>query len=274
VIEQVGLNMLVGAHVSFQGGIEKAIFRGHEITADAIQIFLSSPRTWGFSYKAGQANPEPEIPVFIHAPYLINLASPEPEVLKRSIVLLKQTLVGCGEIGGAGVVLHPGSAKGLGFAIDRWVEALGEARQGAGAARLILENSAGQGGSIGADLDQLADLYRYAASTGPVGICLDTQHLYAYGYPLDSIETKEHLNRLIPAQIPPPDLLHLNDSKTPLGSRHDRHENLGEGAIGRETLSRFLNLPLFKDVPAVLEVPGNGKGPRKEDIELARQLIP
>lgn len=278
--------MLIGAHVSTAGGLSNAIGRGVEIDCDAIQIFNQSPRMWRptaygeddfAEFRELMADSQIES-VIIHAVYLINCATPDAELREKSLASLTQALrIGDG-IGADGVVLHPGARKDdeAAAAIKRAGEVVAEALAETESCPVLLEQMAGHKGVLGATLDEVAELVDAAGGGDRVGICLDSCHLFASGYDistpesltevLDEVNEKIGLKRLR--------ALHLNDSKNPLGSRKDRHANLGEGDIGADGMATFLSEPRFEGLPATLEVPGSGdaKGPVAEDVATAKEL--
>lgn len=282
--------MIVGAHVSTAGGLSKAIPRGEEIGANAIQIFNQSPRMWKptnysqadfdqFRDLVKQSSIES---VVIHAVYLINCASKEPELKEKSLASLTQALrVGDG-IGADGVVLHPGSCKGepVEEAIERVAEALVTCIGATERCSILLENTAGAGGTLGRDFGQLAEIVGQikkldSSSAKRVGVCLDSCHLFAAGF---DITTKEKMAAVIDSFDSEVGLerlrcIHLNDSMMPLGSNRDRHANLGDGEIGKDGLKAFLAEPRLKGLPIILEVPGaEKKGPDARQIAIAKGL--
>ncbi len=284
--------MLIGVHVSPSGGLLKALERGHERDADAIQFFTQSPRMWRrhahspealVEYRVAQASDPTIRATFCHASYLINLASTDAELLERSRRALFENLVAASEIGSAGVVLHVGSHRGAGIdgAIAPVATFLVEACDAASASSsqplcpLLIENAAGSGGTIGRSFEELARILESAKSDERLGFCLDTQHLFASGV---CYQDREHADATVRRfdEILGLDRLrciHLNDSKVPFGANRDRHENLGDGEIGADALGWLLSHPLLDPVPAILEVPGDGHGPRLEDVETAREIL-
>lgn len=284
--------MLIGAHVASSGGLQKALERGRERNADVIQIFTQSPRMWRgpshssaqlAAYKTAQAVDDKVRATFCHATYLINLASPDSILAERSSDALVENLVAASAIGASGVILHVGSHLGAGLAdaigpvVGRLLRSLDEAEHRGDAAicPLLIENAAGAGGTIGRTFDELAELLEAAANDARLGFCLDTQHLFASGVPyrdeaeadavVSSFDELLGLDRLV--------AIHLNDSKVPLGANRDRHENLGEGMVGSAALGWLISHPRLDGVPAILEVPGSGDGPRAEDVANARSIL-
>jgi deoxyribonuclease IV len=271
--------MLIGAHVSPAGGLAKAIERGTELGADAIQIFNQSPRMWrptaygeeDFAAFREAMKPSPIKAVLIHAVYLLNCASEDAEIRSKSRASLIQSLrIGDG-IGATGVVLHPGSAKQghVGEAIKRAGQVIREALSETDRCPLQLEDTAGAGGTLGRSFEELAALLEAAGGGKRLGVCLDSCHLLASGYDvrtaagltatLDEFKRKVGMRRL--------GSLHLNDSKTSLGSNRDRHELIGRGELGERGCAAFLSEPRFERLPVVLETKVSAG-----QIELSRKL--
>jgi deoxyribonuclease IV len=271
--------MLIGAHVSQAGGLDKAIGRGLELGCEAIQIFNQSPRMWRPTaygeddYAAfREAMDDSAIgAVVIHAVYLINCGSDDPEIRTKSLASLTQSLTVGDHIGATGVVLHAGSAKtgDVGAAIARAGEIIAEALARTERCELHLENTAGAGGTLGRSFEELAALIEAGGGDGRLGACLDSCHLFASGYDIrtaagltetiDSFDEIVGLDRL--------GSLHLNDSTTGLGSNRDRHADIGEGELGDTGCAAFLSEPRFERLPCILETPGpDKKGPTQEEI--------
>lgn len=259
------------------------------MSAGVAQCFVQSPRMWRAvehpSEELARVAAGAGMPLFVHASYLLNLASGDSALWERSIESLAGQYETACRAGAAGVVLHPGSHKGSSEAAGTARAAAGIARAlakakeklgGEGKSALLLENSAGGGSSLCAGLEGLAALATACGKEHEIGVCLDTQHLWAAGWDFSTEEAVESLldrfDDLIGlARLR---LLHLNDSKVPLGAGRDRHENLGEGEIGRHALSLLCGHPRLAEVPMVLEVPGaQGAGPTKADIEVAVAII-
>ena len=258
---------LYGCHVSAAGGLEKAVKNGMEAGANSIQIHPSPPQMWrrepfkkGVEEKYLELLKDSDIrKVFFHAIYLINLATPDPQKFKLSKASLVHELELCARIKADGVIVHVGSNK------DQKTEQAGFKRaaqginsvlkQAKGGARLLLEVAAGSGKVIGDRMEELRKIYDMVGDQDRVGFALDSQHMWASGYDfqndLESIvkQVKRHFGlRKVWA-------IHLNDSKTELGSRKDRHENLGKGKIGLKALTAFVNHPSFRKIPIMLETP-------------------
>jgi deoxyribonuclease-4 len=274
----------LGAHVSSSGGIHTAIDRIEEMGGESVQVFTQSPRTWrptnhdpaNFErFKARRA--EAGIGgVVCHALYLINLASPDDALYDKSVAALENTVdVGCA-IEADAVVFHVGSHLGSGFeaALERVVPALATALERCSETTwLCMENCAGTGGTIGRSLEELAALYGALDHHPRLGVCLDSCHLFASGYdvtdPAGMDNVVKELDRLV--GLDRLRCLHVNDSKAPLGSNRDRHDNIGDGLMG-EKLGVFLAHPKLQDLPALLEVPGAGHGPDAEQVQKLKKL--
>jgi deoxyribonuclease-4 len=257
--------MLVGGHVSTSGGLLKAYERGIEFGCDAIQIFNQSPRMWRpTNYKQADLDAfrermedGPIKSVVIHAVYLINAASKDPEIRKKSLASLAHALRVGDAIGADGVVFHPGST--VGEPLDESLERVGEAIRHVLAESercpLLLEDTAGAGGTIGRSFAELATLIEMGGGGERLGVCLDSCHMLASGY---DISTADKLASVIDECVAAVGLervqcLHVNDSQTPLGSNRDRHDILPEGELGTRGLSAFLSEPRFDALPALLE---------------------
>jgi deoxyribonuclease IV len=257
--------MLVGGHVSSSGGLVKSYERGVEFGCDALQIFNQSPRMWRPTQYGADDIAEfrermasgPIKSVVIHAVYLINAASKDPEIRKKSLASLTQALQVGDAIGADGVVFHPGSTVGepLEESIDRVGEAIREVLAESDSCPLLLEDTAGAGGTIGRDFHELARLIELGGGGDRLGVCLDSCHMFASGY---DISTADKLAEVVDDCVSIVGLervqcLHVNDSKVPLGSNRDRHDILPEGELGTRGLSAFLSEPRFEGLPALLE---------------------
>ncbi len=277
--------MLIGAHVSPAGGLYKAVERGVERGAEAIQIFNQSPRMWrptayteeDFAAFAEAMAGSPVRAVLIHAVYLVNCASEDREIRTKSLTALTHSLRVGHAIGAAGVVLHPGSAlKGhVGEAIARAGKTIAAALADSEGCELHLENTAGAGGTLGRSFGELAALLEAAGSGKRLGVCLDSCHLLASGYDIRTPRGADTVLRQARRELGAGRIrsLHFNDSKTPLGSNRDRHENVGAGELGEKGCAAFLSAPGIQRLPCVLETPGEKKeGPGPAEIELTRRL--
>jgi len=264
---------LLGAHVSVAGGLPLAVERAVIHRCDAFQIFAKNANQW-----RGRVLPREEIrefkakvkasglgPVVSHASYLINLATTDEALRRRSIEAMADEIDRAEALGLLGVVLHPGcythgsEAEGLELIAEALLELLVARRRGR--TMVILEQTAGQGTSLGSTFEQLASLLAKTNDHQRLGVCLDTCHLLASGYDICSAEgyanTFNQFVRLI--GLPKLKVFHLNDSKKPLASHVDRHEHIGQGFLGLEPFRRIVNDPRFRRLPMLLETP-------KEDV--------
>jgi deoxyribonuclease-4 len=277
--------MLIGAHVSQAGGLQKAVERGVERDCDAIQIFNQSPRMWrptaydedDFAEFRNRIKGSSIKAVLIHAVYLLNCASEDREIRQKSLASLIQSLrVGDG-IGATGVVLHPGSAKkgDVRPAIERAGKVIKQALGESDRCQLHVEDTAGAGGTLGRSFEELAELLDAAGGEKRLGLCLDSCHLYASGYDVSTSEglreTLDQCNRVV--GLDRLRSLHVNDSLTPLGSNRDRHALLGEGELGERGIAAFLSEPRFERLPCVLETGRDGGAPAAEDVAKAKKLF-
>ena len=275
--------MIFGAHCS--GGVKGALENAVEIGADAVQLFVQSPRMWRFPEhdpdvleRFRERRAEVELgSVLVHALYLCNLAAPDRAIYSKSVETMRSTMETACAIGADGVVVHVGSHLGSGFqkGLKKAVPALRRVLElCSDTTWLLLENSAGAGGTIGRSIAELATLVDALDRHPRLGICLDTCHLYVSGVDvtdraaldatLDEVERTIGLDRLR--------ALHVNDAATPLGSNRDRHANVLEGELGEE-LGVFLAHPSLQGLPAVMETPGPDKhGPDAAELKKVRDL--
>ena len=278
--------MLIGAHVSPAGGPAKAVERGAEKGAQAIQIFNQNPRQWkpreysseeieDFHAAIGDSDVDA---LLIHAVYLLNPASEDADFRAKTLASLVSSLRAGAELGAVAVVLHPGSALigGEGApAIKRAGEVIKEALAESESCALHLENTAGAGGTLGRSFHELAALIDAAGGDERLGLCLDSCHLYASGF---DIRTEEGLTQTLDQCVELVGLerlgsLHLNDSQVGFGSNRDRHANIGQGELGEDGCAVFLSEPRFDGLPVVLETPGpDKKGPNAEELQLCFTL--
>jgi deoxyribonuclease IV len=274
-----------GAHVSSSGGIDTAIDRIEAIGGDCVQVFTQSPRMWR------PTNHKPEAierfkarrreagvgGVVCHALYLCNLAAPDDEIYEKSVQTLRATVDAACAIEADGVIFHVGSHLGAGFeaGLDRTCAALAQVLERCeGDTWLLMENSAGAGGTIGRSVDELHTLLERLDFHPRLGLCLDSCHLYVSGYNVTDPGVVEALVRDVEGRIGLDRLraLHVNDSAAPLGSNRDRHANILEGELG-EGLGTFLAHPAFQHLSAYLEVPGEEKkGPSIAELRKLRDL--
>ena len=275
--------MIVGAHVN--GGVKGSLARAAEIGADAVQLFVQSPRAWRFPdhhpddvARFRERREADDLgAVVVHALYLVNLATPDDELYGKSVETLRRTVDTACAIGADAVVLHVGSHLGAGLeaGLERAVPALAQVLERcAGDTWLLMENSAGAGGTIGRSVDELALLYDALDRHPRLGICLDSCHLWVSGVDvtdpaavdatLAEVEDRIGLDRLR--------VLHVNDTEADLGSNRDRHASLGSGRLGAG-LAAFVGHPAVAELPAILETPGPaGHGPDAAELRRLRRL--
>ena len=277
--------MLVGAHVSTSGGLVEAHRRGVERGCQAIQIWGQSPRQWRPTrWKQDDIDAFLELmpdgpidAVVIHAVYLINCATSDREMQRKSLASLIHHLELGEAIGAVGVVLHPGSAKGEPHeeALPRVAGMLKTALGETEGCRILLENTAGAGDTLGRSFEELDALTRKAGASKRLGLCLDSCHMLASGF---DITTADRLTRVVDRCVKIVGLrrlkcLHVNDSLAPLGSNRDRHAIPGEGELGPRGCAAFLSEPRFEGLPALFEGPGtSGHAPDKVDVDKLREL--
>src|SRR6478609_5722660 len=277
--------MLPGAHVSPAGGPARAVDRGVERGAEAIQFFNQSPRAWrAREYTDEEAAEFRETiaassvdAAVIHAVYLINSASRDRTIRRKSVTSLTIALRSGAALGVRGVVLHAGSALGgdVKRAITRAGKVIREALADSEDCPLHLEDTAGSGGTLGRSFSELAALIEAAGGDKRLGLCLDSCHLYASGY---DVRTADGLKGVIDecVEIVGADRLgsvHVNDSKTGLGSNVDRHAPLGTGELGESGCAVFLSEPRFEGLPMIYEGPGlAGKQVQRPDMEVMERL--
>jgi deoxyribonuclease-4 len=274
-----------GAHMSSSGGIDTAIDRIEAIGGDCVQVFTQSPRMWR------PTNHKPEAierfharraeagigGVVCHALYLCNLAAPDEAIYEKSVQTLRNTVDAACAIGADGVIFHVGSHLGAGFesGLDRTCAALAQVLERCeGDTWLLMENSAGAGGTIGRSLEELQTLLDRLDKHPRLGICLDSCHLYVSGYDVTDPQVVDALVQELDEGMGIDRLraLHVNDSAAELGSNRDRHANIGEGLMG-EGLGAFVAHPAFQHLSAYLEVPGENKqGPNANELQKLRDL--
>jgi deoxyribonuclease-4 len=258
---------LIGAHVSIAGGTHNAPARAKAIGATAMQIFTKMANRWAERvcaddecHKFREALAQTKVrATMAHDSYLINLASPDPILRRRSIESFVAELQRCEALGLDMLVSHPGNHMGdLAGGIARNADAISEALDRVpGRVRLALESTAGSGTALGASFEELARLIALVGDThrARVGVCADTCHLHAAGY--DLVKDFDGVWQRFDATVGADRLwaLHLNDSKTPLGSRRDRHELIGKGSLGARPFRRIVSDERFAALPKVIETP-------------------
>ncbi len=270
----------LGVHVSIAGGFEEAVSRARNLGCSAMQIFSRNPRRWktlplsprsiGAVREAAERG---EIdPIVVHTPYLLNLASADEELYRRSIQALGQEIKRGEQLGARYVVTHLGSAKerGKALAMNQVVKALKTVMDQHSTVSVLLENSAGAGNSMGTFFEEIQEIIERVGRNERLGVCFDSCHGYAAGYDFRSAEKTEALVKEIDQTIGRKKLalLHLNDCASPLGSYLDRHENIGKGKIGLVGFRNLLNHPSLRRVPMILETPK--RSPRDDLLNLSR----
>ena len=278
--------MLIGGHVSTRGGIDKAVDNAVAIGAEVIQTHPTPPQTWRpmtiddamlqtYKDKARAADLRAH---FFHAVYLINLATDSSTLLKQSVGSLVFYMELAERVGADGVIFHPGSHKGAGFEpmLPQIARGLSEvlARTAGSPVKLVVENSAGQGGTVGCSFEEVARIVDSVGSDR-VRVCLDTAHAFANGYDLHAAEGIDASLRRFDETIGLDRLvaIHANDSRAELLSNVDRHANIGDGFIGEAGFALLLNDKRLREVPWILEVPGlEKKGPDLHNVNVLRRL--
>jgi len=274
--------MFLGAHVSTSGGVDKAPANGARIGCEAIQVFTKNQRQW----KAKSLS-KPEIENYrgeiekstiqlavSHDSYLINLASPEDDILKRSREAFEDEVERCEQLGILYLIFHPGSHVGSGekAGLRSIADSINNTldKKPGYITQLLLETTAGQGTNLGYTFEQLAEILEIVKEKDRVGICVDSCHIFAAGYEIRTAEkyrsTMKQLEQVI--GLKKVKAFHLNDSKNPLGSKVDRHEHIGQGQIGIEAFRLMVNDERFQGIPMVLETPGE-----EEDFIRNLQLL-
>ncbi len=276
--------MRLGAHMSIAGGVENAVLAGHSVACEAIAMFTKNNNQWKAKAltrddadRFNAALIETGIkPVVAHSSYLINLSSPDKALWKKSTASMEDELARCELLSIPYLVVHPGSHKGKG--VDYGLKRVAEAMDQIHAKHLnwrvmtLIEHTAGQGDHLCHTFEEIAKLRELIKDEKRVGVCLDSCHLLAAGYDIRKPETYADVFRRLDDVIGREQIKawHLNDSKTPLGSRVDRHEHIGKGKVGRAGFRNIMNDPRWRNLPGLLETP---KGPElKEDVVNLRTL--
>lgn len=274
--------MKFGAHVSIAGGIDKAPERAHALGCECFQIFTRSPRG-GKPPALGKELVDSFLKAcsscglsdyYIHTPYYINLASEKKELRRSSAAIIREELERGSLLGARYVMTHLGSSKGIGRreAVDMVIEGIAEILKGSGslATVLLLENTAGQGETIGDTFDELARILDEVGNPR-LGVCIDTAHLLASGYDIRTRASLDHTLGALFSVIDPGrvKLLHGNDSKAGLGEKKDRHEHIGKGKIGQNGFKAILGSPALKGLDMIVELPPEEVS---RDIELLKRM--
>ena len=276
----------IGIHTSIAGALSKSAERAHRLGCNTFQIFSSSPRQW----KQSRVDPAEArslwrlretydlYPLVIHDNYLINLASSDPRIRQKSIEAFRGELERAATLGAEYLVTHPGSA-GNGDrrgALLRFITGLEEAARGRkrGRLRVLLENTAGGGGTLGSDFEELRAILELTDGV-PLGCCLDTAHCYQAGFDLSTAKGLADLQARVERTVGLDSVrvVHTNDSRTALGSRADRHEHIGRGGIGLAGFRRILNHPRWRNKAFILETPIEREGDDLRNLQTVRRLV-
>lgn len=284
------MGVRVGFHVSIAGGISNSINNAKKLGCTAFQIFTRNPRGWAvnpipksevLSFKNRLATSGIEkTSVVVHMPYLPNLSGPPGEFYQRSVKTLKEEMQRCELLGISYLVIHLGSHMGKGSksGIDQLINALGTAcahSKSPNGVVVLLENNAGYRNNVGGKLEELRLILDKLNNTERFGLCIDTCHLFASGYDLRTYESVnmviEKIEDIIGLQALK--VIHLNDSKGPLGSNLDRHEHIGLGSIGRMGIAAFINHATIKALPIIMETPIDTRRGDEENLEIVLNLM-
>lgn len=278
--------LLLGAHISIADGLHEALYAGQAIGATTVQIFTANQRQWStkpiepeekklFSHALKETGMSK---IASHASYLINLGSPKQEVRSKSITAFRKEIDRCRALGISFLVFHPGAALDAPKedCLDAIVDALlsmEDALEG-NALHLLLETTAGQGSTVGATFEELAYIIEHTSSRIPVGVCLDTCHVFAAGYDLRTEVDLEKTLQLFEKSVGIKFLraMHINDSLAELGARIDRHSPIGEGFIGKNGFSAIMREPRLFALPKYLETPG-GLGVWQQEIAWLKKQV-
>jgi len=276
-----------GSHLSVAGGFENAFIKAVEVGCDCLQIFVKNQKQWQAkpltdevirNYKSAQRETKIK-PVIAHASYLINLASPDAALHAKSVRAVIDELQRCEALGVRGLVLHPGAHMGEGVeaGIERIAAGLDEIHAAAAGfkGKVLLETTAGQGTSIGCEIEHLGAIISRVADADRLGVCLDTCHLFAAGYDLRDADEYDRTIKLLRNQVTLRRIkcIHVNDSKGACDSRIDRHEHIGQGKIGVTGFRNLVNDPRLAKIPRILETPkGENESGVEHDVVNLRKL--
>lgn len=278
--------MLLGVHVSSEGKIYEAVDRVVNLGCNVMQIFSRSPRTWRNTFLDKEDIEEFKKrrqdfsikQVFIHIPYLINLASPNHELYEASIRAYIEDIQEADKLEADYLVIHMGSHKDTSeeAGVKRFIAALNRVLEKTKDAKvgLLLENTSGSGSWLGYKFSHQRKIIEGLKHKERIGLCLDTAHAYLAGYDISTLSgLKEILNEIeVMVGIEKVRLIHLNDAKDKLGSRHDRHEHIGKGNIGLAGMRNIINHHRLKNKPFILETPKDTPSADKINLEAVRRL--
>jgi len=282
------MGIKVGFHVSIAGGISNSVDNAKKIGCTAFQIFSRNPRRWAakqlalndvhlFKSKLAASGIEKNS-VVVHMPYLPNLSGPDGEFYKKSVEMLTEEMQRCSTLGIPYLVIHLGShlGKGQAIGIDQLVKAIETAQtKSEGGPVVLLENNAGQKNNMGSNFEELCMILDRLDDPKEFGVCVDTCHLFASGYDLktkaDVDKTLETFDNIV--GLKELKFVHLNDSKSPLGSNLDRHEHIGLGYIGKEGLAAFLNHRAIRGLSVIMETPIDEKRGDEQNLKVVLDLM-
>ena len=277
--------MRLGVHVSISGGIDKAVGRARHLGCSAMQVFSRNPRGWKVTpLSVGEVGAFREVaesreidPIVVHTPYILNLASADPSLHRRSILALNLDIKRAEQLGARFVVTHLGSAKerGRAFGRKRVFEALKVVMDQGRPVSVLLENSAGAGNSVGTFFEEFQEIIERLGKDGRLGVCFDSCHGFAAGYDFRSPEKTEALVREIDQTIGLKRLalLHLNDCAGSLGAHLDRHEHIGKGKIGLGGFRSLLRHPSLRMMPMILETTKENPQDDLKNLSRIRRLL-
>lgn len=282
------MTLAFGSHMSASGGVDKALARGEAIPIESLQIFSKNERQWiakpldpdAVTRFHAEVERTGIAKLVVHDSYLINLASPKPDILEKSIPAFTDELQRCDILGVPCLVTHPGAHTGSGVeaGIARFAQSLNEifATMPDNRTMTLLETTAGQGTTLGRTFEEIAAIIDLVEDKARVGVCLDTCHIFAAGYdyrtPEQYAETMTRFDETI--GIDRLKVIHLNDSKNPLGSNKDRHDHIGDGEIGLEGFRQFVNDPRLAGLPGILETEKDDAGDHdRRNIATLRNLV-
>jgi len=277
--------LLLGAHMSIAGGLEKAVLAGASIGCSTIQIFTKSNRQWSAKklsdseidiYKETLTRISIN-PIIAHTAYLINIGSPNKDIEKKSIASLAEEIERCDQLSIPYLVLHPGSYVdgNRHDCLERIIENLNTVIQKKDTTMVLLELMAGQGSTVCSTFEELEYIYKRIDNKKNVGICFDTCHAWAAGYDFNTTQTYENMWRHFDATLGLKNLkvIHINDSKSIRGSHLDRHETIGKGTIGLEAFEMMMNDTDLFDIPKILETPKNSLEDDIYNMNILKELI-
>jgi deoxyribonuclease-4 len=279
----------IGIHLGTTGGASNAVEQARQIGANTLQIFTSSPRMW----RSPKVDPKQAVrmkelrtkldvgPLVIHTSYLVNVCSQNDEVREKSVVAFRGEIERALAFGAEFLVLHPGSWKGLTrdegltLAADSIARSIhGLQWQGTGF-HILIENTAGSEFSLGGSFEQVAELVERLRPSAPMGVCLDTCHTHVAGYDLVTPEGYEETMRQVASTVgfDAVCVWHCNDAKAACGSKLDRHEQIGKGAIGLEPFRRLLNDARFSHAAYIAETPVDAPGDEERNVKALKSLV-